>query len=562
MAEAADSVAVEAESNGIAQIAAERPSQNLWQDAFSRLLRNHAAVLGLIIIILNFGVALFAERLAPRPYEKQVLALNNSTPQWIIDVFPSLEAKDETIRLRGAELTVQTGDRVAADQLLGESTVRGQTSEIRNRMAGTVIIEGNQLIITQEEVEVYDIRSGWEVFVADGDPVLPGDVLAQHRETAEQYVAQLRGLTRAESCQLRDDGTRPRLCVGTVYLTEEKLFVRNPNIGYVKVSDEYPLGADYLGRDMLSRLMYGAQISLAAAMIGSTVSLVLGVALGLSSGFIGGRVDNFLMRVVDIMYSFPTILLVIALMAFFRSAFVSGNTAVSLPVAIDATETTIEFPTILEKEFRGVQSFNIGKETVAIIEKDYEPEVRFILTIERGAEGTEVMEHAADANITLNRPWSFARQLYTIDNALGGMFFIALGIGFTSWAPMARLTRGQVLSIREREYVEAARSLGASQRRIMFHHIYPNILGPIVVAETLTIPSYIAYEAFLSFIGLGVNPPTPSWGAMISEGAELMRDYPYQALFPALALFFIMFAFNFLGDGLRDALDPRLRGVD
>ena len=548
--------------NGIALLEQEHQSKNLWQDALSRLVRNHAAVLGLIIIIINFGVATFAEFLAPRSYEKQVLELNNSAPQWIINVFPSLEAKDESITLRGAELTVQTGDQVADDTLLGTSTVRNRTSEIRNRMSGTVLLEGNELVITQEEVEAYDISSGWEVFVEDGALVLPGDVLAQHRETAEQYTARLRGLTGAEACQLRDDGTRPRLCVGTVYRTEETLYVRNPNLGYVTVSNEYPLGADYLGRDLLSRLMYGARISLAAAMIGSTVSLICGVALGLTSGFIGGRVDNFLMRVVDIMYSFPTILLVIALMAFFRSAFVSGNTAVSLPVAMDATETTISLPTILEKEFRGVRTINIGQETVAIIEKDYVPEERFILTVERGVAGTQASEHDVNENVTLDRPLSFARLLYTIDNSLGGMFFIALGIGFTSWAPMARLTRGQVLSIREREYVEAARSLGATQRRIMFHHIYPNILGPIVVAETLTIPSYIAYEAFLSFIGLGVNPPTPSWGAMISEGAELIRSFPYQALFPAMALFFVMFAFNFLGDGLRDALDPRLRGVD
>lgn len=240
----------------------------------------------------------------------------------------------------------------------------------------------------------------------------------------------------------------------------------------------------------------------------------------------------------------------------------SGNPAISLPVALDAAETVISFPTILEKEFRRVKTFNIEKETVAIVSRDYVPEERFILTVERGVAGTQAVEHAADENVTLDRPFSFARLLYTIDNSLGGMLFIALGIGFTSWAPMARLTRGQVLSIREREYVEAARSLGATPRRIMFRHIYPNILGPIVVAETLTIPSYIAYEAVLSFVGLGVNPPTPSWGAMISEGAELIRSFPYQALFPALALFFIMFAFNFLGDGLRDALDPRLRGVD
>ncbi len=143
---------------------------------------------------------------------------------------------------------------------------------------------------------------------------------------------------------------------------------------------------------------------------------------------------------------------------------------------------------------------------------------------------------------------------------MGGLFFIFIGIGLTAWETMARLSRGQVLSVREKEYVEAARALGAGDRRIMFRHILPNIIGPLIVAETLAIPGYISTEAFLSFIGLGVNPPTPSWGSMISDGSRSIRTYPNQAIFPALALAITMFAFNFLGDGLRDAFDPRLRG--
>ena len=125
-----------------------------------------------------------------------------------------------------------------------------------------------------------------------------------------------------------------------------------------------------------------------------------------------------------------------------------------------------------------------------------------------------------------------------------------------------RLARGQVLSIRQTEYIAAARAMGASTPRILLRHILPNILGPMIIAETLAIPGYITYEAFLSFIGLGVLPPTPSWGGMIAEGAQIIQPYPYLAVFPALALFLIMFAFNFLGDGLRDALDPRMRGVE
>jgi len=148
-----------------------------------------------------------------------------------------------------------------------------------------------------------------------------------------------------------------------------------------------------------------------------------------------------------------------------------------------------------------------------------------------------------------------------IDAKFGGMLFIVIGIGMTAWETMARLTRGQVLSLREKEFVEAARTLGAADLRIMFRHILPNIIGPLVVMETLAIPGYISMEAFLSFIGLGINPPTPSWGAMISSGAPVIRTYPNQAIFPALALAITMFAFNFLGDGLRDALEPRLRGT-
>ncbi len=115
--------------------------------------------------------------------------------------------------------------------------------------------------------------------------------------------------------------------------------------------------------------------------------------------------------------------------------------------------------------------------------------------------------------------------------------------------------------MREKEFIEAAHMLGVSDLRIMFRHILPNILGPLVVLETLAIPGYISLEAFLSFIGLGINPPTPSWGAMISDGSRMIRTYPNQAIFPALALAITMFAFNFLGDGLRDALEPRMRGT-
>ncbi len=253
--------------------------------------------------------------------------------------------------------------------------------------------------------------------------------------------------------------------------------------GYAKISSDYPVGADYVGRDIFSRIVYGARISLTVAIIGPLVSLAIGVIFGSISGYLGGRVDNIMMRIVDVLYAFPQILFIILLMAFFRSTFAK-------------------------------------------------PE-----------------------------PGTFSYAVSQLDAALGGVLFIYVGIGLTAWETMARLTRGQVLSAREKEYIEAARTIGAKDLRIMFRHIMPNIIGPLIVAESLSIPGYISLEAFLSFIGLGVNPPTPSWGSMISDGSGVVRTYPNQAIFPALALAITMFAFNFLGDGLRDALDPRLKGT-
>jgi oligopeptide transport system permease protein len=321
-----------------------RKRENLWQDAIRRLLRNRAAVVGSLIVLILALTAIFADFIAILPYDKQTLIDQNKVPGYMGAIFPSM---------------------------------------------------------------------------------------------------------------------RP----------------------YIRVSDKYPLGADYVGRDLFSRLVYGTRISMAIALVGPLISLIVGVLYGSISGYFGGRVDNIMMRIVDVLYAFPGLLFIILLMSFFRSSLA------------DPPPGTLGF------------------------------------------------------------------ALSQLDSKLGGMLFIIIGIGLTAWETMARMTRGQVLSVREKEYIEAARMLGVSDLRIMFRHILPNILGPLVVVETLAIPGYISMEAFLSFIGLGINPPTPSWGAMISDGSRVIRTYPNQAIFPALALAITMFAFNFLGDGLRDALEPRLRGT-
>jgi oligopeptide transport system permease protein len=248
---------------------------------------------------------------------------------------------------------------------------------------------------------------------------------------------------------------------------------------YARISDAYPLGADQLGRDLLSRTIYGTRVSLTIAFAGAAVSLLVGTVYGMASGFFGGRVDSIMMRLVDFLYAFPFLIVVILLQTYFKAIARRG-----------------------------------------------------------GGEG-------------------LGSVLINANNEMGGMLFLFIAIGLINWLGMARIARGQVLSYKKMEFVEAARAVGANDTRIMIKHLFPNILGPLIVAETLAIPGYIFTEAFLSFIGLGVNPPTPSWGIMISEAVPALRVYPNQVLVPAIALSLTTLAFNFLGDGLRDAFDPR-----
>ena len=224
-------------------------------------------------------------------------------------------------------------------------------------------------------------------------------------------------------------------------------------------SREFPLGTDQLGRDVLSRMIYGARVSMLVGLGSQIIVVLLGVPLGAVAGYVGGRTDTLMTRFIDVMYAFPRLLFVILVMSMLGAGLVN--------------------------------------------------------------------------------------------------IFIALGL--TGWVGIARQTRAQVLALKEKEFVEGARALGARGWRVLTRHILPSALTPIVVSITFGIPEAIFTEAALSFIGVGINPPTPSWGQMVGENQQFLRSYWYLCVFPSIAIAVTMLSFTFFGDGVRDALDPKMK---
>jgi oligopeptide transport system permease protein len=246
---------------------------------------------------------------------------------------------------------------------------------------------------------------------------------------------------------------------------------------YKSASGAHWAGTDALGRDVLSRLMYGARVSMSVGLASAAVVLAIGVPIGLIAGYFGGMLDLLLMRLVDIVFSIPFLLLVVLLQTFFTA---------------------------------------------------------FLPTIRHGP-----------------LVW-----LHSLNHDTGGVAAIVMALSLVGWLNVARVVRGQVLALKHREFVLAARSLGAVDRAIMGIHLLPNIAAPIIVLATLLIPTFIIAEAGLSFLGLGVQPPVPSWGTMIAEGIDSIESYPRLVIAPGLVLAATLLSLNFVGDGLRDALDP------
>lgn len=247
------------------------------------------------------------------------------------------------------------------------------------------------------------------------------------------------------------------LCLLAPWITPYGYEEQNLALGASAPSWQHWMGTDNLGRDLFTRVLYGGRVSLAVGLIATGVALFIGVTYGAIAGYVGGRTDAVMMRIVDIIYALPFMIFIVLLMVVFGRS----------------------------------------------------------------------------------------------------LLLLFLAIGLVEWLTMARIVRGQVQTLKQLEFVEAARAMGLPQRTIISRHIIPNAIGPVIVYTTLTIPNVMLLEAFLSFLGLGIQPPQSSWGLLISMGVETMEEYPWLLIFPGLTLSLVLFSLNFLGDGLRDALDVR-----
>ncbi len=377
-----------------------RPSLTYWQDAWRRLKKNKLSMVGVVIIIFVLLFATIGPYFTPFSYSDQDNQFKNLPP-----VMKSFDIGEDLNFFVSRDYNVF---RVGDDGVLQERLVNTEKDPIK---------------------KVY-------TYVMDND----GEEMEVLLDFSYNLLPDKKGYDYDYS--ITYDGVE-------YTHTNKKIF-----------NKVYPFGTDDLGRDLLTRVMYGTRISLLVAFIATLVNLFIGVVYGSIAGFEGGRVDNIMMRIVDIINSIPLVLYVILLMVAFDS------------------------------------------------------------------------------------------------NGLGN---IIIALSTVYWVSMARLVRGQMLSLKEQEFVLAARVIGVPKHKIIFRHLIPNAIGPIIVSMTMMIPSAVFTEAFLSFIGLGVSAPMASLGTLANNALTGLLTYPYLLFFPAITIAIIILAFNFLGDGLRDALDPRLR---
>ena len=300
----------------------------------------------------------------------------------------------------------------------------------------------------------------------------------------------------------------------------------------------YLMGTDGLGRDVFSRTLYGARVSMEVALITATLAVVIGVTLGMIAGYFRGITDTVLSRVFDVLLAFPVLLLALGLGA--ACSFGNG----CIPINYDAAGTYLIIAGVAV--IAAMFAYNL----LYTRRRDPDlPPVRPGELLARAVPGLLLVALGVLLGPILNKGHSALIQ--------PGLPVVIFIITLANVPYMARIIRGQVLSLREKEFIEAAQSLGASNTRILFRHILPNLVAPIIVYATLLVPQNILFEAALSFLGVGVQPPTASWGAMISDAVEIFDSAWWYMTFPGLALLITVLSFNLVGDGLQDALNPR-----
>ena len=513
-----------------------RRSLTYWQDVWRRLRKNKLSMAGLfgVIFIIIFGI--IGPFFTPYSYSDQTLAYSNLSPRFdlyeiedgfyinvtkvyrmleisedghilsrIDDVFEDVVNKiyyyqqDFDVTLENAEagtypLTATIDAAAFYSEKWGIALIPGDYPGGQD----TVMVEYihpdspfNGIVYEGEPFTLGDEYTLGEIeFVDDPNAAVPVYTKVGFTLGAEEVINQLEANNYIHSLQFGGD----IIAVNFWYKLQDPENLPEGyedvtiTVTYRGVEQKYPertvwnktylWGTDGLGRDVLTRVMFGARISLMVALIATFVNFFIGIFYGSIAGYAGGRVDNIMMRIVDIINSIPLVLYVILLMVVLREVIIDVNL--------------------------------FGKNYILF----------------RGGSG-----------------------LGTIILALGSVY----------WVQMARLVRGQILGLKEQEFVLAARTIGVSNRKIVTRHLIPNAMGPIIVSMTMMIPAAVFTEAFLSFIGLGVSAPQASWGTLANDALGGLTTYPYQLFFPAAAIAVTMLAFNFLGDGLRDALDPRLR---
>ncbi|MCD6322844.1 MAG: ABC transporter permease [Clostridiales bacterium] len=398
-----------------------RPSLTYWQDAWRRLKKNKISMVGLvgIILIILFGVV--GPALTPMSYSDQINDFKNLGP-----------------RLNIYEIETDTYVTISSDYSMFAIEKNGKLVEKLEELELT-----GPIVTDEARTDFINVQS-------------PSEQREQNEEAKKILVKAY--MYNGEQITLNYSGRVDKDVENEYVITykNREITTRTKNVMNVM----YPFGSDNLGRDVMTRVMYGARISLTVAFVASLVNFIIGVTYGAVAGYEGGRVDNIMMRIVDIINSVPLVLIIILLMVL------------------------------------------VGNQ---------------------------------------------------------GLWTIIMAIGLVYWVGMARLVRGQILALKEREFVMAAVALGVSRKNIILRHLIPNAMGPIIISMTMMIPSAVFTEAFMSFIGLGVSAPKASWGTLANNALSGILTYPYQLFFPAIAIAVTMLAFNFLGDGLRDALDPRLR---